>query len=42
MRQRIRLAQAITHDPEVMILDEPLNGGSMARAETIRLFQQRG
>jgi ABC-2 type transport system ATP-binding protein len=41
MRQRIRLAQAIAHDPEVMILDEPLNGlDPMARAETIRLFQQ--
>jgi ABC-2 type transport system ATP-binding protein len=41
MRQRIRLAQAIAHDPEVMILDEPLNGlDPMARAETIRLFQR--
>ena len=26
MRQRMRLAAAIVHDPEVMILDEPLNG----------------
>jgi ABC-2 type transport system ATP-binding protein len=26
MRQRMRLASAIVHDPEVMILDEPLNG----------------
>ena len=26
MRQRIRLAAAIVHDPEIMILDEPLSG----------------
>lgn len=26
MRQRIKLAQAFVHDPEVLILDEPLNG----------------
>jgi ABC-2 type transport system ATP-binding protein len=41
MRQRVRLAQSIAHDPAVMILDEPLNGlDPMARAETIRLFRQ--
>jgi len=41
MRQRVRLAQSITHEPAVMILDEPLNGlDPMARAETIRLFRQ--
>lgn len=41
MRQRIRLAQSIAHEPTVMILDEPLNGlDPMARAETIRLFRQ--
>ena len=41
MRQRIRLAQAIAHDPEVVVLDEPLNGlDPMARAETIALFEQ--
>ncbi|MGA1369296.1 MAG: ABC transporter ATP-binding protein [Blastocatellia bacterium] len=41
MRQRIRLAQAIAHQPDVLILDEPLNGlDPMARAETIRLFQE--
>lgn len=39
MRQRIRLAQAIAHDPDVVILDEPLNGlDPVARAETIDLF----
>src|SRR5262245_59679765 len=26
MRQRIRLAQAIAHEPAVVVLDEPLNG----------------
>ncbi len=26
MRQRIKVAQAIVHDPDVLILDEPLNG----------------
>ncbi len=26
MRQRIKLAQAMLHDPEVILLDEPLNG----------------
>ena len=43
MRQRIRLAQAIAHDPQVLVLDEPLNGlDPMARAETLALFQQFG
>jgi ABC-2 type transport system ATP-binding protein len=26
MRQRIKLAQAMLHDPEIILLDEPLNG----------------
>ena len=43
MRQRIKLAQAIAHDPRVVVLDEPLNGlDPMARAETIALFQEWG
>lgn len=41
MRQRVRLAQSIAHDPSVLVLDEPLNGlDPMARAEIIRLFRQ--
>jgi len=41
MRQRIRLAQSIAHQPSVLILDEPLNGlDPMVRAETIALFRQ--
>ena len=43
MRQRIKLAQAIAHDPQVLVLDEPLNGlDPMARAETIALFREWG
>jgi ABC-2 type transport system ATP-binding protein len=40
MRQRIRLAQAIAHNPKVLVLDEPLNGlDPLARAEMIALFK---
>ena len=39
MRQRIKLAQAIAHDPQVLVLDEPLNGlDPLVRAETHRAF----
>src|SRR5256885_8567262 len=41
MRQRVRLAQSIAHQPSVLILDEPLNGlDPMVRAETIALFKR--
>jgi ABC-2 type transport system ATP-binding protein len=41
MRQRVRLAQAISHQPSVLVLDEPLNGlDPMARAEAIALFRE--
>jgi ABC-2 type transport system ATP-binding protein len=43
MRQRIKLAQSIAHDPQVIVLDEPLNGlDPMARAETIELLRAWG
>jgi ABC-2 type transport system ATP-binding protein len=40
MRQRARLAQSLSHQPSVLVLDEPLNGlDPMARAEVIDLFR---
>jgi ABC-2 type transport system ATP-binding protein len=43
MRQRIKLAQAICHQPSVLVLDEPLNGlDPMAREEMIALFRGLG
>jgi ABC-2 type transport system ATP-binding protein len=39
MRQRIKLAQAIAHDPDLLILDEPLSGlDPVGRREFCRLF----
>ena len=40
MRQRLKVAQAIAHDPEIIILDEPLNGlDPLGRRKIIRLIK---
>jgi ABC-2 type transport system ATP-binding protein len=41
MRQRVKLAQAIVHDPELLILDEPLSGmDPLMRRRTIRQIKE--
>jgi ABC-2 type transport system ATP-binding protein len=41
MRQRVKLAQAIVHDPTLLILDEPLGGmDPLARRRTIKLIRE--
>lgn len=43
MRQRIKLAGALVHDPDVILMDEPLNGTDpVQRAEIIRLIRRLG
>jgi ABC-2 type transport system ATP-binding protein len=43
MRQRVKLAQAIAHDPDLLILDEPLNGmDPIMRRRTIRVIKEWG
>jgi ABC-2 type transport system ATP-binding protein len=40
MRQRIKVAQALVHDPQVLILDEPLSGiDPVGRQEFLQLFR---
>lgn len=46
MRQRIKLAQALVHDPQILIVDEPLNGvdpvGRRELMDLFRRFRERG
>lgn len=43
MRQRLKLAQAMAHDPDLLVLDEPLTGlDPVGRQQIVRVIRDRG